>query len=155
MAGNTSRPDIESTGDSTPATDSNGIDWKRALASIVMALIIGGLGAWATTNLGISLPVFLLLAAGSTYYLYQKPIATKSIGVGLYIAAGVALLVPLVFYLPMMLSPGEGAEGAGTFIGSLLGFFVWGALFAAIALISAGVGYFVNKRANRKLDTAS
>lgn len=114
-----------------------------------MALVIGGLGAWATAKFEVSVPVFVGLAVVSGIHLVRKPSALKSLGVGLYWAAAIGLLVPLLFYTPMLLNPGEGLSGVGTFIGSFLGYFVWGVLFAVCALVTFVVGYFVNKRANK------
>lgn len=131
------------------------IAWKRGLVSAVMAFIIGGLAAWGTSQLGFALPAFVIMVAISGYHLYQKPIATKALGIGLYYAAATAVLVPFLFYIPTILAPGDGATGAGTFIGSVLGFFIWGALFGVVAILMAALGYFVNKRANKKLDTAN
>lgn len=148
---------------STPTSDgidsateqSGGIAWKRAFASTVMALVVGGLGAWGTSQMGLALPAFVVLAAASGYHLYRKPIATKAVGVGLYWVAAVGVLVPLLFYVPTILAPGDGAAGAGTFVGSVLGFFIWGVVFGVGALIAFVLGYFVNKRANRKLDAST
>lgn len=100
--------------------------------------------------------MFLIGAAGGTYYLYQKPIATASIGTGMYITAGLLALTPIFLYLPVFLGAEEGtAEGAGTAIGSILGLIIWGFVFFLIALVIFGLGYFINKRARKKVGDAT
>ncbi|MFB1064105.1 hypothetical protein [Natrinema sp. H-ect4] len=137
--------------------DSNGISWTMGITAAVMGLIIGGFGAWATSNLGVALPVFVVLWAGATYYLYQKPIPSAAIGSGLWVTALVMLLTPVLFYLPVILEEGSGesAEAAGTFIGGILGLVIWGIAFAIGAIVVAAIGWAVKRRANTKLESRS
>lgn len=142
-------------GESASTTkESSGIGWKRIVVSIVLAPIVGGLAAWATAEIGISLLAFVAITAVSGYHMYSKPIATKSLAIGLYWAAILGLLVPFLFYIPGVFDSGTGMEGAEKFAGSLLGIIVWGVVFGIGALVTFVVGYFVNKRAEKKLDTA-
>jgi hypothetical protein len=135
------------------ATSSKGIRWKMALTAGVMAVIVGGLAAWATLNLGIAAIAFLVGAAGSGYYLYQKTLPSEAIGSGLWISALLMLVLPISFYLPIILGTdgAESAEAAGTFIGSIAGLFIWGFVFFILAIVVAAIGYFFKRRAKRKL----
>lgn len=128
------------------------ISWKMLVVSGLMGLIIGGIAGWATLNLGIGSVAFFVGFIGATYYLYQKPIPSAAIGSGLYATALLLVLTPVLFYLPMVFGAKEGtAAGAGEFIGSLLGLLIWGFVFFLVALVVFVVGYFINKRANKKL----
>lgn len=130
-----------------------GFSWKMGITATVLGLIIGGFAAWATANLGISTIAFVIAFSAGTYYLYKKPIPSAAIGSGLYITSLVAVLTPITFYLPTVLGDQpEGLEGAGTFIGGLLGLVIWGFIFVIIAVVIAAIGYFFNKRAKSKLE---
>lgn len=129
------------------------ISWKMLVVSGLMGVIIGGIAGWATLNLGIGSVAFFVVFLGATYYLYQKPIPSAAIGSGLYATALLLVLTPILFYLPMVFGAEEGtAAGAGEFIGSLLGLLIWGFVFFLVALVVFVVGYFINKRANKKLE---
>lgn len=132
------------------------ISWSMVVTAGMMALIIGGFAAWATANLGIATIAFLVAAAGSSYYLYQKPMPSAAIGSGLYITALLMLLTPILFYLPKIVGGGEGgAEEAGMFIGSVLGILIWGFVFFILAIVTGAVGYFFKRRSEKKLDEAT
>lgn len=123
-----------------------------AVVAVVFALVTGVLAAWATANLGVSAIAFVAVGLLVGYLLWTKPITMKAVAGGLYYTALVLVLVPVLFYTPTIVGPTPaGAEGAGMFIGSILGLFIWGFVFLVIALVIAGVGYLVNKRADRKL----
>ncbi|TYL37373.1 hypothetical protein CV102_17290 [Natronococcus pandeyae] len=147
---------VEEYDDSTE-TDESGISWKMGITAAVMGLIIGGFGAWATSNLGIAILAFLALWAGATYYLYQKPIPSAAIGSGLWITALVMLLTPVLFYLPVILGDGAGesAEAAGTFVGGILGLIIWGIVFTVGAIVVAAIGWAFKRRADNKLENKS
>lgn len=146
----------ETTIEDTPTTEdaeSEGIRWTMALTAGVMALIIGGLAAWATLNAGIASIAFIIGAGGSGYYLYQKRIPSEAIGSGLWISALVMLILPIAFYLPAIVGTdgAENAEAAGTFIGSIAGLFIWGFVFLVLAVVIGAIGYFFKRRASKKL----
>lgn len=145
---------VEEYDGSIDETDENGISWSMGITAAVMGLIIGGFGAWATSNLGLAMPAFLVLWVGATYYLYQKPIPSAAIGSGLWVTALVMLLTPVLFYLPVILGDGAGesAEAAGTFIGGILGLIIWGIVFAVGAVVVAAIGWAFKRRASKKLD---
>lgn len=149
----------ESTIEDTAAeeeTESGGIRWTMAITAGVLALIIGSLAAWATLNLGIASIAFIVAAAGSGYYLYQKRIPSEAIGSGLWISALLMLVLPIAFYLPAIVgTEGESAEAAGTFIGSIAGLFIWGFVFLILAVVVAAIGYFFKRRASKKLDKSA
>lgn len=133
--------------------DAEGIRWTMIVTSGIMALIIGGLTAWATLNLGIAMIAFFVAAGGCGYYLYQKQIPSQAIGSGLWIAALVMLILPISFYLPTIVGTGdvESAEAAGAFVGSIAGLFIWGFVLLILAIVVAGIGYFFKRRASNKL----
>ena len=71
----------------------------------------------------------------------------------LYSSAGLLVLTPIVFYVPLILdADGGGAEEAGTFLGGIVGLALWGFVFFLLALVVFTLGYFVNRRAKRKLE---
>lgn len=130
-------------------------DWGMILTSAMMGLLCGVLGAWAGANLGpLSIIAFVGLTAGVGYYLYQKPTKTIVVGTGLYFVSALVALVPLLYYIPMILNPGEGAEGVGTFIGGIMGLLIWEIVFIVIAFLLGAAGFFINKRGTKKLEAA-
>lgn len=133
------------------ATD--GISWSMLVTAGIFGLLIGGIAAWATANLEIAAYAFVVMALGSGYWLYQKPIPSAAISVGLYVLALELVLTPVLFYVPEILgsSEGESAEAAGAFIGSIMGLFIWGFAFFVIALVIAAIGWFTGRRAKKKL----
>ena len=132
---------------------SDGISWSMAVTAGILGLLIGGVAAWATSNLGVASIAFVVIALASGYWLYQKPIPSAAISNGLYVLALELILTPILFYAPVILgsSEGEGAEAAGTFIGSVLGLVVWGFAFLLIAIVIAVIGWFSGRRAKKKL----
>lgn len=130
------------------------ISWKMGITATIMGVLIGGFLAWATANLGISGISFVIGFIGGSYYLYQKKIPSSAIGSGLYICSLIMIVTPITFYLPIVFGEGSqgGAEGAGAFVGGILGLLIWGFIFLMFAIVSASVGYFFNKRAAKKLN---
>mgnify|MGYP002761378142 FL=1 len=148
--------ELNENNDSQPNhSDKNGIlsgfSWKMGVTATALGLLIGGFAAWATANIELSGIAFVITFPAAAYYLYQKPIPSAAIGSGLYITSLVAVLTPIMFYLPTVVGDPESLEGAGSFIGGLLGLVIWGFVFAIISVVIAAVGYFFNKRANNKL----
>jgi hypothetical protein len=135
--------------------DPGGFSWKMGITAGIMALIIGAFAAWATSTMGFAVIAFAIAAGGSTYFLYQKRIPSEAIGSGLYITALLMVLTPLLFYIPTIISSGEGegAEAAGTFIGSVMGLVIWGFAFLLFAIVTAAIGYFFKRRTRKKLDS--
>ncbi|WP_436347721.1 hypothetical protein [Natronorubrum sp. FCH18a] len=137
------------------ATDKSGrsIRWKMLVVAVPMGVIIGGLLALVFSELGGSIPAFFVGFLVGSYYLYRKPLPTAAIGTGLYISAALLVLYPIFHYVPMLLGADEStAEGAGTFIGSIIGLLLWGFVSFLIGLVIFAAGYFLNRRARRKLD---
>jgi len=130
------------------------VSWKMGITATIMGVLIGGFLAWATANLGISGISFVIGFAGGTYYLYKKEIPSSAIGSGLYICSLIMIITPITFYLPIVFGEGSqgGAEGAGAFIGGILGILIWGFIFLMFAIVSAAIGYFFNKRAAKKVN---
>lgn len=130
-----------------------GTKFLQLLTAILIAGIIAVFGAWATANLGVAGPVAVVLFLLSAVWLYRKPIPSAAIGNGLYVTALLMFITPIVFYLPNVLGgPGGDVEGAGMFVGSVIGLFFWWFIFAVFAVVVAGLGYFANKRAKKKLE---
>lgn len=159
----TERPgdiDLEETGLSTGGTETDdeldedadeepdeGIQVGHIAASLVMALLVGAIVAFAFTNIGGSAILFFVTLGGVTYYLYdRKQSARSAVGSGLYIFALWLPMSPILFYIPLMGSAEEGtAEGAGQMVGSVLGMVIWGFVFFLIGLVVFAIGYFVNR----------
>lgn len=137
-----------------PAHTGRGFSLKMLVSAGVMALLIGGIAAWATANIGGSMIAFIVAAIASGYFLYQKPLPSAAVGTGMYITAGLLVLNPILFYVPVILGTegADGAEEAGAFVGSILGLIIWGFVAFLIALVLFALGYFINKRAKKKLD---
>lgn len=152
-----SESDTATAADAVPEEEDSGIRWKMAITALIFGLLIGGFGAWATLNLGGAAPfVFLVGFVAGAYYLYKKEIPSSAIGTGCYIIALEMLLVPILFYVPVVLRSGEGesVEAAGTFIGSLMGLVIWGFVFLILAIVTAAIGFFANRRAKKELNAA-
>ena len=144
--------DLEGTTD-IDETRGWGIKILQLLAAVLMAGIIALFGALATTNLGVSGPVAAGLFLVSGWWLYRMPIPSAAISNGLYVTALLMFIGPVAFYLPNVLrGPGSDAAAIGAFTGSVLGLFFWWFIMAVFAVVVAGLGYLVNKRAKRKLD---
>lgn len=130
-----------------------GIKTLHFLTALVMALVIAFFGAWATSELGISAIAAPVLFVITGVWLYRQPIPSAALGSGLYATALIMFITPIVFYLPAVLGgPGNGAEEAGMFAGSVIGLFFWWFIFAVFAVVVAGLGYFANQHARRKLN---
>lgn len=140
--------------ESGPTRLERGSRWKRAVTAIPMGLLIGGLVAWALANIGGSAIAFAVAAIVSGYYLYRKPLPSAVVGTGLYISAGLLVLTPVLFYVPVIFGPGSesGAEGAGAFIGGIAGLVIWGFAFFLVGIVLFVLGYFANRRAKNKLE---
>lgn len=118
-----------------------------------MGVIIGGLLALVFTNIGGSVLMFVVGLVAGTIYLARKPLPAAALGTALYISVGLLVLYPVFLYVPMLMGVETGtAEGAGTFIGSIVGLFLWGFVFLLVALVVFTTGYFLNRRARGKLD---
>ena len=133
-----------------------GRNWKMVVVGAVLGLLIGAFAAWATINIGsIAGIAFFVGWVGGGYYVYQKPSISAGIGSGLYITALLMILTPLLFYIPNVLGENDGtATGAGQFIGSILGLAIWGFVFFLFALVTAGIGYYFQRRAEKQAETA-
>lgn len=120
--------------------------------SIPMALVVGGLCAWALSGMGLGLLGFLVGGAATWYHLMHRQNGWLVLGRGLHLSAGVLFFLPLVFYIPSLLTSAgtETAAGAGTFIGSFLGIIIWGIVFGFLALLLAVVGYLCNRKGDQK-----
>lgn len=126
-----------------------GFSLARAFTSLIMGFIVGGIAAWATTNMSISTISFFVVAIITTFLLYRKNKSSRyALGAGLYAFAIIRILTPPLFYIPMVIESEEAdtAESAGTFIGSTLGMVIWGFVFLLFSIVTGAVGYFVRGR---------
>jgi len=154
---------IQETGEDTDIVETENVEgwkqylpnsWRIGVAGITFGLLIGFLIAWALLEIGGSGGGFVLGFLGGTFYLWQKPTASGSIGSGLYISALLLILVPILFYGGTLANVGEDpqtAEEAGMAIGGILGLVIWGFVFSLIAVVVGAVGYFFKRREQKKL----
>lgn len=128
-------------------------NWKFAVVGIVFGLIIGGVAALATSNIGGSGVFFAIGLLGGAVFLWRMSTVSGAVGSGLYITALLLILTPILFYTPMVIGGGEaeGAAEAGQFIGGVLGLIIWGFVFFLVALVVAGIGYFFKRREAKML----
>ena len=106
----------------------------------------GGLAALATTALGQSVWAFPIVAVITAGYLWRKPLAAEAIGSGLYISAGLLILIPVLSSIPSVIGTPSDPERP-MLIGSILGFVTWSVLFFLIAMVFAALGYHFKGRA--------
>lgn len=127
--------------------EDEGVDYKLATTSVIMAIIVGIFVAWSFLNIGGAGFLFVATVVGVTYYLYSRKTSARSaVGSGLYITALWMVVTPIFFYLPLFMGADEGtAEGAGQAIGSIAGLFIWGIVFFILAVVVFVIGFFVNR----------
>jgi hypothetical protein len=128
--------------------------WGIVITAAIIGLLPGLLLAWGFTNIGGSGIVFLIGWIGAAVYLRNKRLVSEAAGAGLYITALLLPLVPILFYVPTLGSDPQTASETGMVIGSFIGMFVYAIVFAIIGVILAAIGYFLKKRAAKKLDAA-
>jgi predicted lipid-binding transport protein (Tim44 family) len=124
------------------------------VAAGFMGLLVGFFALWSTLNMGsLSGFAFFIVGGLATWHLSKKRLASAALGTGCYMVAILMLLTPILFYLPNLLTESEqsGAEAAGAFIGSVAGLLIWGFVFFIFAVVTAIVGYFLRRRADKKL----
>jgi hypothetical protein len=116
--------------------------------SIPMALVVGGLCAWALLGMGLGLIGFLAGGALTWYHLMQRKNGWLVMGRGLHLSAGITFFLPLLFYIPSLFASAgsETMAGAGTFVGSFLGIILWGIVFGFLAVFLGVVGYLFNRK---------
>lgn len=128
-----------------------GFSFALAFTSLIMGLVVGGIAAWATANMGISTSAFFIVAIITTFLLYRKNDSSRyALGSGLYAVALILIINPLLFYIPTIMetSEAETAESAGAFIGSTMGIVIWGFVALLFSIVIAAVGYFIRGRGN-------
>lgn len=135
--------------ESIEETDDEGLDMRLAVVSGLMALLVGSVVAFAFTNFGGGSILFLVTLVGVTAYLYRREYSARgAVGTGLYILALWILAAPILFYIPVIGGAETGtAGGAGTVIGGALGIVIWGFAGLLIAIVVAGIGYLINRKA--------
>lgn len=152
MAEETERVDPERPEGSGQTSEERSKPKSVYVAATFMGLVIGFFSMWATLNMGAVAAFAFFLGTGlSIWYLAKKPLASAVLGTGCYITAVVMVLTPLLFYIPNLWSDPTGTEEIGTFIGSALGILLWGFVFTLFAGVTAVIGYFLRRRADRKL----
>lgn len=126
------------------------VAWLPAIvfAAVVAILLGAGLSGLGGT---VSSLIAVVAFVGVLFHLGTKRSAWLATGTGLYLTAGTLVLYPVILYVPMFMTAGDGAEGAGTMIGSILGLVIWGFVGLIIGLVLFAAGYFVNKRGHEAL----
>jgi hypothetical protein len=157
---------------------------KLLVTAAVGAVVIGGLVAYAASNLGTvaQAAAFLVAAGGSGYYLSSKDVPTEAAGSASYISAVVLLLTPFALYLPDIVIRGEEVrlfaqdveasdvsiggdaffEAGGLSMGSLtqgnvdgvLQLVLWTVVFTIVALIVVILGRVLKAVAKGKKESA-
>lgn len=123
-----------------------------AIVGGVFSVIIGGLAAWATANMGISSLGFLVGAAGAWWWLSNMPNSWITASRGCYASAPIIFFGPLLFYLPVLFGTSETASAAevGAFAGSLLGIFIWTFIAFLLAIGVAGIGFLLGRKGKQR-----
>lgn len=135
--------DDEST--ETPELDSEGVQWKLLGVSGIMSFVVGFqvLFAFSEFGGGTGSILFFVTLAGVTGFLYNRTDSIKeSFATGLYIVAAWFILAPLMFYV------GVAGQSANEFaaVGAVFGMVIFGFIGLLLAIVTAGIGYFVNSR---------
>lgn len=138
----------ETTDESTKSvieTGSEEVQWNQLIASGIVGLFVGFqiVFAFSGADAGINGVLFIGTFTGVTSFLYYRTDSSKeSLATGLYIIAAWFILVPLIFYLVVAgQSPNQFAA-----VGAVLGMVIYGFIGLLLAIVTAGVGYFVNSR---------
>lgn len=146
-----SEEDVVDTGATAQTESSRLIRWEMLITGVAMGLLVAGLAAWTTLNVGLSAPVFVVAFLAVTYVAYQKELPDEALGLGLNIAAVVVFLVPIVVYLSNVFGGGPNAiPGTGMTIGSLKDLLIWGAAFLILGIIVASVACYFHVEARKK-----
>lgn len=120
---------------------------KTALSGVCFGLVIGFLFAWGLVEVGGAAVGFVGGFVGGTLLVWSRQTAHHSVATGLYVSAGVLVLVPTMFYMPIIAGADpDTLEGAGEQMGGVLGLFIWTVVFAILAAVIGLVGRAVRKR---------
>lgn len=135
--------------ESSDEVSSSNIEPKQLGVATGMSLIVGLQVALGFAELGGGGFLFIVTLVGVSGYLYQQTDSPKhAFGTGLYIVAAWFILAPLLFYL------GLAGQNQNEFaaIGAILGMVIFGFIGLLFAIVSGGLGYFINSRLNDSTD---
>jgi predicted small integral membrane protein len=124
--------------------------WGVWVVALVFGVLVGYIGAWAMQNFGVSTGAFLVVGGVAVWYLSRQLIPSAAIAKGLYLSGFLLMLGPALIYIPKISNE---SASVGTYIGSILGVLIWGIVFGIVGAGIAGIGYLVDRRAQRKLDS--
>ncbi|WP_433630946.1 hypothetical protein [Halomicrococcus sp. NG-SE-24] len=119
---------------------------KIGIVAAIFSILWGALAAWALANTGLAAVGFIGGVIVGWWALANNPTAKHVARRGLYVAAPILALGPTLFYVPTIIAPGDGASGAGTFIGSIMGLVIWTIPAVIIAGIMFAAGYFISRQ---------
>lgn len=119
------------------------IEPKQLSVAVGMGLFVGLQVAFGFAELGGGGFLFIITLLGVSVYLNRKTDSPKhAIGTGLYIVAAWFILAPLLFYL------GIAGQNQNEFaaVGAVLGMVIYGFIGLLLAIVTGGLGYFINSR---------
>lgn len=126
----------------------SGVGKKQLGVAIGISLIVGIQVAFGFAELGGGGFFFLITLVGVSGYLYRQTNSSKSaFATGLYIVAGWFILAPLLHFLGV-----AGQGGNASAIGALLGMVIYGFIGLLLAIVTGGLGYFINSKLNVSKD---
>lgn len=113
-------------------------DTTAVAATVVGGLVLGLYASWMAADLVARWLVFLVVALGAGYALFDQPAVRAQVAYGCYVLAGLVLLTPVLMILPDVLSGsvyGVGAVGMAAQLANLILLAVFGLLAAIVAYV--------------------
>lgn len=138
----------DTTEDKNPTSSKEGrfsdIDSKRLAISVTIGFVVALMVAFGFSELGGGGFFALMTIVGVSSFLYKQTTHQKqTVGTGLYIIAAWFILSPLIFYIGVAgQSPNDFAA-----VGAVIGMVIFGFIGLLLAIVTGGLGYFINKRA--------
>lgn len=127
------------------------IRWKMLVTGAAVSLLIAGSAAWATVNVGVSRPVFVIAFLAGTYFLYRKEIPDEAINTGLNVTGVVLFVAPILFYLANVFGgQPDPIPGTDFVIASLVDLVIWGLAFSVVAVVVASIACYFKMEAKKK-----
>lgn len=139
--------DNSTTEDTSPASNTGGrfsdVDIKRLAISVSIGFVVAMMVAVGFAEFGGNASFAIITIIGVSSYLYKQTTHRKrTIGTGLYIIAAWFILSPLLYYLGLAgQSPNEFAA-----VGAVIGMVIFGFIGLLLAIVTGGLGYYINKR---------
>ncbi|WP_228841065.1 hypothetical protein [Halorubrum sp. AJ67] len=139
--------DNSTTEDTSPTSNTGGrfsdVDFKRLAISVGIGFVVALMVAFGFAELGGAGFWALVTVLGVSSYLYKQTTNRKrTIGIGLYIIAAWFILAPIFFYIGVAgQSPNDFAA-----VGAVIGMVIYGFIGLLLAIVTGGLGYYINKR---------